>query len=130
VLGVQSRGEVRLLPAGAGDLRRQEGRGHRPPRRLQRAAGQRHGRPARRHKEGQQGSRLLLQEPLRPTHPSLLPRQCRRPRPALRPLCAAQGQPQGQSDGVSGALCFLFVSVILFSFPFGCVTSGLLLSKV
>jgi len=118
VLGVQSRGAVRLLPAGAGDVRRPEGRGHGPPRRLGGAAGQRLGRPARRHRQGEQGRRLLLPEPLRPAHPALLARQRRRPWPAVRPLCAAQGQSQDQSDGVSAALCFLAISVTLQFFPF------------
>ena len=131
VLGVQSRGAVRLLPAGAGDVRRPEGRGHRPPRRLRRAAGQRPRRAARRRQEGEQGGGLLLPEPLRAPHPALLARQRRRPRPALRPLCAAQGQSQDQSDGVSGAFCCfpaIYMCVILhvFFFLFGSVAFILL----
>ena len=131
MLGVQSRGEVRLLPAGPGDVRRPEGRVHGPPRRLRRPSGQRHGRAARRHQEGDQGRGLLPEEPLRPPHPALLARQRRRPWPALRSLCAAQGQSQGQSDGVSGALCFLdisrtshpiFVAFFLFDLLFESIT--------
>lgn len=97
---VERGGEDGLLPADAAVVRAGGGpRGGGHHSRRPAAQGERRG-AAPPHPQGEHRRRALRATPGRRIHRPLLARQRRRPRPALRPLRAAQGQSQGQSDGV------------------------------